>query len=446
MAVILISTAVTVFVGVLVLAHSSGRLPLITAIVLLLAPLGIIAIALRPSWLILFMAAVPPGILSFVPTRGLMFLALVTLAGIVVTRGKVYLDIRSGMLPIASLIAISFFYRSELSGQDALVARGYLNSLAFWMLLALITYNMVRFEELDIRKLIVALGIGAGATILLAKSGATTASFADQEGLAGIGERAPHAAFIGFSITSAWLIHVRQRARLETKALLTITATVFLIMVATSFFRVLWLSGLVFVFLLAVWTRRSRYWLVIPIVFALFLMVPTVQDEVLPKTAAGYDITVISTGRTELWGILWREEVLPTLPFGNGYGHTFTLRPDDIFGFQTFQVAGTSNLFVFPHNDFIFWMMELGLVGLGALLIFWWYLVRVARRLASSGDTDYRAMAFILSGIIVLSLVVHLVDNAFAIPAVAVPFYISAGFLFGLGARLHEEKSRPSYP
>ncbi|MGH9890430.1 MAG: O-antigen ligase family protein [bacterium] len=438
--VLLWSLLLVAYTTIAVVTHSSGQLTVVEAAMLLLGPVVALAVALRPSWVALGMVAVPGALLSSVPTRALVLLTVATLAAHLLTRGQLYLDWKSGILPIACLVVVSYFYRAELSGLGPLIARGYLSLMAFWVLLALITYNAVRSRELGPQALAGALLFGAALTLLMELSGIAASPAAQSEGVTPVGGRLAYIAVIGFSVSLAWLVSLRRDAPLGKRILLTLLTLVFLVWTVMPFIRAAWLSGLLFVVLLARWSGKRRYWLVVPIVAMIVIAVPIARERVFPgSTTSGFPQAFrtgdITTGRIELWSILWRDEVVPALPFGNGYGHMFSLSPQRLLGFEGYQRESSTNPFVFPHNDFIYWMVELGLIGLGALVVFWLHLLRVFRRLSRDPDRTLRQGAFMFAGVLITMFIVQLVDNSFAIRYVSTPFFIAAGLLFGLEAR-----------
>ncbi len=432
-----LSLLLPAFTAVIVVGHSSGRLPLMQAALLLLAPVVAVGIALRPAWVVVFILAVPSGLLGFVPTRGFVLLALLTLGGQLVTHGKLHVDWRSGMLPMLLLVALAYFYKAD-AGDQALIARGYFNLLTFWALLGLIAYNAVRLGELDGRTIVTALLFGLTVEALLGTGGIAESSVLSAGGEGPGDVRTGYVGAMGFSVSFGSLLLFGRHSDAGKNFLLALLAAFFLVTTIQAFVRAGWVSALLFVIFVARWTGKRRYWLVLPLVLIVVAIVPVARERVAPGVSETglRDVRVaeITTGRTELWDILWDEEVWPALPFGNGYGHTFNLTPEHIFGFQTFQLDPDVNPFVFPHNDFIYWMIEFGLIGLAALLIFWFHLLALFKRVTRGVDEVARRSCYILAGILIMMFVVQVIDNAFAIRTVSDRFFIVAGFVFGLAA------------
>jgi O-antigen ligase len=109
----------------------------------------------------------------------------------------------------------------------------------------------------------------------------------------------------------------------------------------------------------------------------------------------------------------------------------WSLTPNDIFGIEGVFVT-QENQFIFAHNDFLYLFVELGILGVGLLVVFWLHLFRSIRRLSRSPDALTRYRVRVLIPIIVVMLLVQLFDNGFAIRFVAERFFIAAGLVFGM--------------
>jgi O-antigen ligase len=92
------------------------------------------------------------------------------------------------------------------------------------------------------------------------------------------------------------------------------------------------------------------------------------------------------------------------------------------------------NTFIFPHNDFLYLFVDLGLVGAGLFILFWLSLFRKFRKLSHSTHSESRGDVRMLAPIIIVMFVVQMFDNGFAIRFVATPFFIAAGLVTGLYA------------
>jgi O-antigen ligase len=104
-----------------------------------------------------------------------------------------------------------------------------------------------------------------------------------------------------------------------------------------------------------------------------------------------------------------------------------------LFGFEgAFGAEGDG--FVYPHNDFVFLFVELGIPGVGLLIAFWLALIRRIRVLSHWGTNQARYAVRLLVPVIAMMLLVQLFDNGFAIRFVAERFFVAAGLVFGLRA------------
>jgi hypothetical protein len=161
------------------------------------------------------------------------------------------------------------------------------------------------------------------------------------------------------------------------------------------------------------------------------LAVPVARDRVVPndEQAQGGGFT---TGRLELWTRLWNKEIEPALPWGNGFGHTLSLTSQDIFGEGSTSFATSEgSTFVYPHNDVIYLMVELGLLGVSLLVIFWGQLVS-AFRLASHSTGANQPYVQVLGGVLITAFVAQFVGSLLLFTALATPFFVAAGFVFGV--------------
>jgi O-antigen ligase len=221
----------------------------------------------------------------------------------------------------------------------------------------------------------------------------------------------------------------------------------FLGLVAIGFGRAAWIAALWIFALASIWTGKKAFWFVGSIVIVIILSVPVVNERVLP----GGDVTAVTdpetlarvtTGRSELWGELW-ERGRDALPFGQGWGYIASLDSTDIFGFEGNFQENESVIFVYPHNDFLFLFVELGIFGAGLFVLFWLSLFRKIRALSRSPDPESRAVRIIVP-IIITMFMVQLFDNGFAIKPVATPFFVAAGVIVGLYALERDDRLRIS--
>jgi hypothetical protein len=209
--------------------------------------------------------------------------------------------------------------------------------------------------------------------------------------------------------------------------LASIVSVAFVLMSVT---RGAWISVAVFVIILAFQARYWRLLLILPL-FALLYMVPGVRSRLTSDLAGGLAIA-IQTGtagshRVLLWSVLARI-ALQAPVFGHGVGYLSSISPALIFGEGQF-VAG-ENPQVFAHNDFLFLMLDLGLIGAimytVALTSFWRSLIRGLNDVNARGDRRMQALLLGCLGVALVTLVAQLVDNGFFINALFERFMVMA--------------------
>jgi hypothetical protein len=435
---LLIYVALTTWTAAVVLAHSSGRMETGRALIFLAIPIVVVGAALRPAWVVLFLAVAPVAQIQIAPTRALALLLLITLVGQLVVRGGVSVGWRSGFLGLIVLLAAALVFRADLTGRDALVARGFLNNLGFYAFLGLVAFNATRIGDLRGRQLVNAIQFGLMLGVILEYT-----VLSDEGGILGssaapLGRPTAYLAAAGFAITFARLIIRAHGGGYYHPAAQVVLGAGFLMAMIPGLDRGAWLSALIAVLLISLWAGKKQYWLLILVALIVMIAVPVARQRVVPneQQTAGY-----TTGRWELWTQLW-EEIDSGLPFGNGFGHTITLTSEELFGPGVATFAPEPDVFVYPHNDFLFWMVEFGVLGLFGMLLFWGQLLRAFRVVSRSASTNTYFVQT-LSGVLVVGLVTQLVGSTFFFTALAVPFFIVAGFVFGarelVPKRLHSQ-------
>src|SRR5919106_4082570 len=100
---------------ILVLAHSTGRIDTPRAAILLAFPIVALGVALRPSWVVLFLITAPLAQVPSVPMRGLVVLLVATLVAQLAWHGRISLGWKSGFAGLALLLGSSLVFRADLS-------------------------------------------------------------------------------------------------------------------------------------------------------------------------------------------------------------------------------------------------------------------------------------------------------------------------------------------
>jgi O-antigen ligase len=236
-------------------------------------------------------------------------------------------------------------------------------------------------------------------------------------------------AAVGLSLCIARLVSRDESGSYYHPALHIALGIGFLLAMFPGLQRGAWASAIIAVLYISLRAHRKQYLLLVVLGLTLILALPIARERVVPSTdlssVGGY-----STGRFELWRSQWTE-IGPALPLGNGFGHTFTLTSEDLFGegITSFNPDGAST-FVYPHNDFLFWMVELGILGLLGMITFWAQLLRALRSVLRSHSVD-RPHVVALSSVVITAFVVQMVGSTFFFPALASVLSIAAGFIFG---------------
>lgn len=429
---VLASISVIVYTLGVVALFASGRFVIVQATILLAVPAVLTVALLRPEWTILVLVALPPFVISAMPPMQLVAFAAVTVFGSLL-HGGVSLGPRTGIYPLVAIVVLASLMPADVSVQVELIAGGLLKTILFYTLLMLASFLAVTNGRLSVDALVSVFLVGlVGAVILQPFFGEAGGVFA------GITQTPYRGQFAYLSAMGFGMAYMRlSSARSPRWARLDTTLVVcFLGLVAIGFSRAAWIAALWIFALASIWTGKKAFWIVASIVVVVIVSVPVVSERVLP----GGDVTAVTdpetltrvtTGRSELWIELW-ERGRDALPFGQGWGYIPSLDSEEIFGFEGNFAAGERG-FVYPHDDFLYLFVELGIFGVGLYILFWFSLFRKIRALCRSPDPADRAVRIIVP-IVISMFMVQLFDNGFAIRFVATPFFVAAGVITGLYA------------
>jgi len=214
-------------------------------------------------------------------------------------------------------------------------------------------------------------------------------------------------------------------------------AALFGVTTALSFTRGAWLTALIGIFFVARRTGKFRYLWLVAVAAALLLLVPVAHERLLGDVSGGVSESFATgeagTGRWGLWGRLF-EEARTEPVFGHGSGFAFTLDSQELFGFEGEFVAH-QDVFVYTHDDLMYWMLDLGLIGVGLYLAFWLALRAKYKQLIVHPDARVRRDALLLGGAFTTLLIAGLVASGIFIRPIADRAFVAAGILFGLAAR-----------
>jgi O-antigen ligase len=434
--------------------YGTGRIDMFRAAGMLLAPWVLLLSLFRPAWLIVLLIATPPGLLAFASPTLLSVPLLVALAGLTVLRGRT-VEVRSGVLPLATLVLLAFLFEADVGPVAHLAAHELKTSLIYYTLLLLVSYHAVRTGELGIDALIKAILIGAVGTvaIFIAQSGLNPRALIVSSEAApahpGLLFHRTHFGYfvvIPFCIGFAGLVLSRTSRGPRTSLWNTVWTLVFLSVAGLSFTRGAWLSALLTVLLVGWMLRKRRYWLLVPLMAFVLIVIPLTRERLQSDISGGLGTAIatgeLGTNRLELWRELW-SEAGSNMPWGGGFGFAFSLSPQRLFGEQSF-VTGDNPL-VYPHNDFLYWTLEFGIIGL-VLWVSLWLLIIRAFRAVIRAQPPLNHSGYLLTGVLITFMVASLVDNLLFIRPLAERFFVVAGMILAFGALARERSTSISRP
>jgi O-antigen ligase len=420
--------ATTYGVGVVAL-FVSGRIDVLQAGILLGGPVVLALALLRPEWTILVMVALPSSVTSPIPTRVLIVFMATALFGFVL-QGSLQLSSVTGIYPLVGIIALAFAMKATVSPDATAAADETLKSIIYYTLVMLVAFNAMANGRIRIDSFLNALLLGIVVSAVLQPFVVHTSL--ESINITPFRGKFAYLAAMGFGVAYVRFSLNRSEGRRPSR-LDAFLALALLCLTFIGFSRAAWIATLWTFALVSRWTRRKTFWLVASLSLVIVFTVPIVAERIVPASGAdvGTEATLdqVTSGRWELWADLWDRGV-EALPMGQGWGYMWSLTANDIFGFETFVTGG--NFFIYPHNDFLYLFVELGVVGFGLLFLFWLSLLKKVRRLTRSPREPIRYRVMVLVPVLIVMLMVQMFDNGFAIPFVADKFFAAAGLVFGL--------------
>lgn len=409
---------------------ATGRLRLPDALLVAGAPWALMAAVIRPDWLLLALIAMPASLTAVVRSNAMVILVAVALMAMLLTRRRFSLGMRTGLVALMLINVAGLLFRANVGLEALAVNGGTMHLLTYYILLALLAFNLARLGELAGDSVGVALVLAVFSTTLIGLAGYGGAWFESGPGIITHTYIAPMAA-AAFGTSLAWYLLARSdMSRLGSLAM----SAALLSLTVLSFSRASWVAAGMTLALLVNGLRGKAYVLVLTAFLVIVVLTPTVRQEI-SRTESG-DVVAqvrsgeITTGRWTLWGELWiRAE--SALPWGNGFGYVWSLSSSELFGVEGLFESGESGV-VPPHNDFMYLLVEFGIPGFLLLAFFWVQLFRAHSLLSKSRNPVLRRSAWVLLGVTVSGLIFALVDDLFAVRPVAERFFPIAGALFGL--------------
>lgn len=174
------------------------------------------------------------------------------------------------------------------------------------------------------------------------------------------------------------------------KILWLIISFILLLGLILSFSRAAWLSSIIILYLLAIYFNK-KYLLILPTF--LFIIILYIFWERIFDVAYLGDI---STGRFLLWStFLSHLFTYGNLFFGLGIGYTFKFNPKELVGFVGFQAA--DNPYIYVHNDFLYFFLETGMIGLLLFIYFYVIIIRDINKFLRNEKNNLDEIKIILS-------------------------------------------------
>jgi hypothetical protein len=423
-----------VYGGVVVALLVTGRLVPARAGALLVGPVAFAIGLLRPEWLVVGLLALPYQFLDSASPKYLTYLLIWALFGFLLQDG-VRVGPQTGALPILGIIVLAAVHPAQVPLAAETFAHEIWLLLCYYAALMLLAFQATRTGRVTADQAANALliGIVAGALVqpFINRLGPI------EHGLLGTpwGGKFEYLSVMAFGVAYARssLRRANSYPSIRWDRVLTWT---FAPLILIGYGRAGWAAAFIIVALVSRWLHWKRVWIGAAIVVGLLLTVPVLRERVLPTEGTGLSgtaaITSISTGRWPLWVFLWDRAVLH-LPGGNGFGYEWSLSSTEVFG--TAGQFSRNQDFIFPHNDFLFLFVELGILGAGLLIVQWLHIAFTVH--AAGRETSPEAVRYgtrILVPVLVVMFCVQLFDNGFTIRAVAEHFYLVAGLVFGLSA------------
>jgi len=432
----LVSVLVPVYGLGVVALFTSGRVDLGQAITLLVGPVAAALAVLRPEWILLVVVLLPPSLMGAVPPTQMIAIVLITLFGFLL-HGRLHLGPRTGIYPLVGIIALAIVMKADTPAEATVAADTLLLHLVYYALLMLAAFQATANERLRVDSFVDALLWGVVGAVIFQP-------FLVGLGFEGIGRHPYAGAFANLAVIGFGVAYVRSslgpsigRRRSVWDGLLIVA---FLGLTIVGYNRAAFIAALLSLALVSIWTGRKSIWIVASLVVALGLTIPAIGEAIAP--GGSIDITdqqtleQVTSGRSVLWEDLW-ERGVEAMPFGNGWGYVWNLTSIDIFGVEGEFTTGDQGL-IYPHNDFLFLFVELGVIGLGFLVVFWFQLLRRFRFLSRASDGFVRYDARILAPILVLMFLVQVFANGLSVRFVAERFFIAAGLICGMHYVMHQ--------
>lgn len=410
---------------------STGRLDLLDGVVIAAAPWVVLAAVFRPDLLLLVFIAAPASFTADIQPGRIMLLVGISLVALLVTRRAFSLGLGTGLAALVAWNVAGHAFTSDVAADALKVNQVVMFNLTYYILWALLAFNLAILGELDGRLVGAALIMSVGTTLVVGLAGYGGAWFEEGWEIVTKGYLGPMVvAALGVSLARVVMVEVASRKRLGDVAAI----AVLLSLTIVSQSRAVWISTVILIPLLTFRLGRRGYSLLLVGLIVVVLVTPTARQAISRSESgdvlAGLRTGEITTGRWGVWTELW-ERGVHALPWGNGFGYVWSLSSEELTG-SPGQFESDESGVVPPHNDFVYLFAEFGVAGIFLFLFFWMNLFQAHRVVTDSEDPLLRVSASLLLGALVSGLVVSLTDDLFAIRPLAERFFPVFGFMLGL--------------
>jgi len=393
----------------------------------------LIGAVIRPRWALVALVAFPPGLLALITSEvGIAnpFMYAVIVASLVAfwfgprRVGNVGLVV--GYVGLLLLMSLSLIRHQVPSAVGAV---GVLASIFYYGAVYSLVLNTAPADANEQRRYAEALHVAvlvsvlASGVIALFQLGPEFFStfdkslFPEETGLLYSRTHFGYFVALGFAVAfPRWALSGGRRV------LWTVLTVLSAGLVVLSLTRGAWLGALLLVVTLALVTRRWVLLAAVPLT-GLFALIPGIWARLTSDLAGGALLAVQSgaagSHRVLLWAVLFGVALRAPL-LGHGFGFVSSLSPAIFFGQDQFVTK--ANALVYAHNDLLYLMLELGLLGVtlyvAAAASWWTSLLRAVRSARRHLDSSWAPVVFTCLGVAIVTLIAQAVDNAFFIRAV----------------------------
>ncbi len=251
----LVSVLVVSYGMSVVALFASGRLSFYLAGMLLAAPAVLGLAVLRPEWVILVIAGLPPAFISPIPPMQMIAIMLVTLFGFLL-QGGLRLGPKTGVFPLIGIILLAIALKGSVPLEAVATADEVLSLIIYYALLMLVAFHTAAGGRIRTDTFVNALLLGIVSGVILQ-------FFVTDAGFEAI-NRTPfrgHIAYLavmGFGVSYV-RISLCRSAGLRRSPYDALLAVAFLCVAVMGFSRAAWMACLLIFALVSRWTGRRAF-------------------------------------------------------------------------------------------------------------------------------------------------------------------------------------------